>query len=106
MSQYTHTHTHTLTDTLTHNIVYLLCNFRLDLVHVRGKGGRPVSMLLTKDITETIQILIETRKVVSVSPKNTFAFVSSTRNSTKSLRGLKSLSKVIGRVADLERPEL
>ena len=86
--------------------MYLLCNFRLDLVHVRGKGERPVPMLLTKGITEAIQILIETRRVVGVSPKNIFVFAAPTRNSTKSLRGSKCLSTVIGRVADLERPDL
>ena len=86
--------------------MYLLWNFRLDLVHVRGKGGRPVPMLLTKGITEATEILIETRKVVGASPKNIFVFAAPTRNSTKSLRGSKCLSTVIGRVADLERPEL
>lgn len=31
-------------------------------------------MLLSKGTTEAIQILIETRKVVGVSPKNIFVF--------------------------------
>ena len=60
-------------------------------------------MLLTKGITEAIQILIETRRVVGVSPKNIFVFAAPIRNS---LRRSKCLSTVIGRVGDLERPDL
>ena len=54
-------------------------------------------MLLSKGTTEAIQILIETRKVVGVSPKNIFVFTAPTRNSMKSLCGSKHLSTVIGR---------
>lgn len=54
-------------------------------------------MLLSKGTTEAIQILIETRKVVGVSPKNIFVFTAPTRNSMKSLCGSKYLSTVIGR---------
>ena len=54
-------------------------------------------MLLSKGTTEAIQILIETRKIVGVSPKNIFVFTAPTRNSMKSLSGSKYLSTVIGR---------
>ena len=70
------------------------------------KVGDQYLCYLTEGIREAIQILIETRKVVGVSPKNIFVFAAPTRNSTKSLHGSKCLSTVIGSVADLERWEL
>ena len=75
-------------------------------MHVRGKGGRPVPMLISKETETAIQLLIDTRKIVGVSPENVFVFAAPTRKSKKALRGSKCLSTVIGRIPSLQRPDL
>lgn len=75
-------------------------------MHVRGKGGRPVPMLISKETETAIQLLIDTREIVGVSPENVFVFAAPTRKSKKPLRGSKCLSTVIGRIPSLQRPDL
>lgn len=47
---------------------------RLDLVQIRGKRGRTVPVILTKEIKEGIDLLLATRERVGINPKNIYVF--------------------------------
>ena len=73
------------------------------MVHVLGKSGRPMPVLLSKETKTAIQLLIDTQEIVDVSPENVFIFAAPTRTSKKALRGSKCFSNV-GRIPSLQRP--
>ena len=52
--------------------VYGCC--RLKVVQVIGKRSRPVPILITQDMTESMDILLETRAAGGVLPSNAFFF--------------------------------
>ena len=56
-------------------------------VKVRGKRGRGVPMLLTKDMDDTLNLLVECRDVVGISSANPYIFTSGTSANAPPLRG-------------------
>ena len=60
----------------------------LSIVHVRGKGGRHVPLL------------VEKRAAVGVCPHNLYLFPAPTRQSKKPLRGYQCMGNVIKRVSE------
>eukprot|EP00112_Aurelia_sp_Birch-Aquarium-sp1_P004128 Seg1469.8 transcript_id=Seg1469.8/GoldUCD/mRNA.D3Y31 product="hypothetical protein" protein_id=Seg1469.8/GoldUCD/D3Y31 len=79
-----------------------LCK-RLDLVYIKGKRGRKVPILMTKEIVKSIEALIASRDSVGVSDENKYVFAAPTRGSAKHLRGPDCLNTAVSKV-DLENP--
>lgn len=75
----------------------------LELVDIRGKRGRRVPIILTPDITENIQLLIENRKEMCILPENEYVFA--IPNSFNSIRGHDCLKKFCI-AANLKEPSL
>ena len=73
----------------------LFNNFRLQLVHVRGKQ---VPILLTESMVESIDLLIQFRSDVGVSSNNPYVFAAPTRDSTNALRGYVALGNVTKKI--------
>ena len=69
-----------------------LCN-TFKRVEVRGKRGRKVPMLLNKELTSAIQLLINTREAVGVNENNIYVFAIPTGNSLQFIRGNDALRK-------------
>ena len=80
--------------------------FRLVLVHVRGKRGRQVPILLTEEFVEAIDCLNSTRQAVGVSENNLYVFATPSRNSKNPIRGYQCLSNITKCIAGMEKPEL
>ena len=80
-------------------------HFSLEVVHVRGKRGRQVPILLGADEIAGIETLIEYRNVVGVLSSNVFVFAAPSRGSKKALRGNDCMRKVLQQVSDLKCPE-
>ncbi|XP_057291533.1 uncharacterized protein LOC130614143 isoform X3 [Hydractinia symbiolongicarpus] len=78
---------------------------RLDLVHVRGKRGRQVPVLLLPDVVVAIDTLISTREAIGISDSNRFLFPTPSRGSKNPLRGYVCISNVTKKIANLESPE-
>jgi hypothetical protein len=67
--------------------------YRLDMVEIRGKRGNKVPIILTKDIKESIDLLIRTRKNVGIPDKNPFVFARPTKQSLKNIRACDCLKR-------------
>ena len=70
--------------------------------------GRRVPIILTPDVIEAMDMLIETRTAVGVATKNRYVFAAPTRNSLNPLRGNDCLSSVVQKVDEavgLKLPE-
>ena len=78
----------------------------MQLVYIRGKRGRQVPVLLTLDVVEPINLLIETRKMVGVSDRNIYLFPAPTRGSLNPLRGYQCMAELIKHVDTLQMPDL
>ena len=79
----------------------LFC-FRLDMVQIRGKRGRAVPLLLTKDVKQAISVLQEQREASGVLAENPYVFARP-RNSKRPIRGWDCLKAVATR-ANLKEP--
>ena len=75
------------------------------MVHVKGKRGRQVPVLLSKIDEDAIAALIEFRSSVSVLQENVFVFAAPTRDSKNFLRGNDGICKVLKAVTELKHPE-
>ena len=84
--------------------ILILALFRLQLLFVRGKRGRNVPVLLTKDLIQAFIALIDTRATVGIINKNKFVFAAPTRSSLLYLRGHDSMVSVT-KGCDLRCPE-
>ncbi len=82
---------------------FSICDCRLDLVYIKGKRGRKVPVIMTKEIVKAIEALISTRNSVGVAPENKFIFAAPTGGSLKYLRGPDCLSAVVNHL-DMENP--
>lgn len=76
---------------------------QLTVVDIVGKRGRRVPVLLTCDVKDCIEILIETRNTVGIAENNPFVFAR-TEKSVLSIRGNDCLRKC-SLEAGLERPQ-
>ena len=75
------------------------------MVHVKGKRGRQVPVLLSKIDEDAIAALIEFRSNVGVLHENVFVFAAPTRGSKNFLRGNDGACKVLNAVTELKHPE-
>ncbi|XP_033759896.1 uncharacterized protein LOC117342041 isoform X2 [Pecten maximus] len=62
-------------------------------VEIRGKKGRKVPVLLTKDLIEAIDLLLKAREKVGVSKDNPFIFARMNYGSNKAIRASDALRK-------------
>jgi len=85
-------------------VVFLFC-FRLDMVHLPGKGvgARRVPLLLTPDVLPVIDVLLSRREECGVPPDNVYFFA--VPASYGYLNGWQTMDRV-SREADLLKPEL
>lgn len=75
----------------------------MELLYIRGKRGRKVPVVLTKDVINSIHQLIATREAVGVKKGNTYIFAAPTRDSLCHLRGHDCLSNVAAQ-CELKNP--
>ena len=68
------------------------------MAYVRGKRGRKVPIILSKDVIKAMDCLIQTRSTVGVEPGNKFVFAAPTRGSVNFLRGHDCLAAVVDRL--------
>jgi len=81
---------------------YLCCYFRLKVVHVVGKRHRPVPILLTGDMVDSMEALLNTRSMC-ITPTNKYFFALS--HSTGHL-SFYTVLKSVAKRAGLKRPDL
>ena len=61
------------------------------MVEIEGKRGRKVPVILTKDMKQSIDLLIKTRKQVGIPDDNPYVFARVNRESLRHIRGWDSL---------------
>ncbi|XP_068746319.1 uncharacterized protein [Montipora capricornis] len=66
---------------------------RLDMVEIVGKRGRKVPVILTAEMTRSIDLLIKTRKAVGIQERNPYVFARPNRQSLQYMRGWDCLRK-------------
>ena len=64
------------------------------MVEIQGKRGRKVPLLLTKEIKEAMQLLVEKREEVNINPANPYLFATPSATSVKHLRSWDCLHKL------------
>lgn len=83
---------------------FVFINLRLDLLYLRGKRGRKVPVILTKDVVKGIVTLIDTRVVIGIKKDNKYIFAAPTRGSMSYLPGHLCLSSVVEK-CQLKNPD-
>ena len=63
------------------------------MVEIRGKRGRKVPVILTTEMTSSINLLIKTRKVVGIPDENPYVFPRPSRQSLEHMRACDCLRK-------------
>lgn len=66
---------------------------RLDMVEIMGKRGRKVPVILTAEMTRSIDLLIKTRKAVGIQERNPYVFARPNRQSLQYMRAWDCLRK-------------
>jgi len=66
---------------------------RLDMVEIRGKRGRKVPVILTTEMTNSINLLIKKRKDVGIPDENPYVFARPSRQSLDHMRACDCLRK-------------
>ena len=56
------------------------------MVEIRGKRGRKVPVLLTKEVKKAMVLLVEKRDAVGINPRNLYLFARPSGNSVSHLR--------------------
>ena len=79
-----------------------LCK-RYKLIELRGKRGRRVPIILTKDVEKSMQLLVQLRSKVGVAATNPYVFSIPTCGSTKNVRGPDAMRKHLKK-CDLKCP--
>lgn len=76
------------------------------MVEIKGKRGRKVPILLTKDVKKAIDVLVEKRSEVGVNPDNPYLFAATGNGSLGHLRPWECMKKVAtNEDLQLEKPE-
>ncbi|XP_068758091.1 uncharacterized protein [Montipora capricornis] len=79
---------------------------RLDMVEIKGKRGRKVPLLLTKEVKEAIDVLVKKRTEVGINQKNPYLFAATASGSLGHLRPWECMRKVVtSDELKLEKPE-
>lgn len=76
----------------------------MELVRIQGKCRRPVPILLTKEVTEYIDVLLKYMLAVGINKKNPFVFATVFGSSLDRLRVCDSV-RIICRQANLKNPD-
>lgn len=79
--------------------------FSLCLVHVRGKRGRQVPVLLTCVEESAIEVIIRYRDAIGINKENLYVFAAPTRDSKNFLRGNDVMCKLLKDIKGLQSPE-
>ena len=64
------------------------------MVEILGKRGRKVPVLLTKEIKDAMQLLVDKREVVHINPRNQYFFATPNATSLTHLRHWECLQKL------------
>ena len=75
------------------------------MIHVCGKRGRQVTVLISIVKEDAIKMLKEKRSVISTVDGNPFIFACPNRASKNSLRGNEAMLKELNCIKDLQNPE-
>ncbi|XP_068712639.1 uncharacterized protein [Montipora foliosa] len=67
---------------------------RLDMVEIIGKRGKKVPVILTAEMTRSIDLLIKTREAVAIPEKNPFVFARPNRQSLQCMRAWDCLRNI------------
>ena len=78
---------------------------KIKLVEVRGKRGRKVPILISKEMEKNIMLLINLRCNVGVNLLNPFIFAIPSGNSMANIRGNDAMRKHVGMIPDLRYPD-
>ena len=96
-------HLYLITDFAVFSILHLS---RMDMVETNGKRGRKVPILLTKEVREAIDVLVEKRSEVGVNPNNPYIFAATGNGSLGHLRPWECMKKLAtNEDLQLEKPE-
>ena len=79
--------------------------YRLEFVHVRGKRGRQVPVLLLPDVVKAIDVLVKVRDAVSIDGNNLYLFPTPTRGSKNPFRVCQCLTNVARKIDGFKSPE-
>lgn len=87
------------------NAIFIYLYFRMDMVHLPGKGigSRRVPILLTKDVVQSMDVLVDKRLECGIPPTNLYFFATPTDNGF--LNGWQAM-KNVAVAAKLDKPEL
>ncbi|XP_070538112.1 uncharacterized protein [Ptychodera flava] len=80
-----------------------LCK-KMKIVHIRGKRGRDVPVILSSDLKAQIDLLMETREKVGINPRNQYVFAC-LKDSEMPVRGSTALHKY-ALSAELKAPDI
>ena len=69
-----------------------LCKY-FKRIEIRGKRGRKVPLLITKELESAIQLIVSLRGPIGVNPNNKFVFAIPTANSLNYIRGNDAIRK-------------
>ena len=72
-----------------------LIPFKLDMVEIRGKRGRKVPVILTREIRESIDLLNRTRATVGIPDENPYVFARPSRQSLGHIRAWDCMRKFV-----------
>lgn len=76
------------------------------MVEIKGKRGRKVPLLLTKEVKEAIDVLVKKRTEVGINKENPYLFAATGNGSLGHLRPWECMRKVVtGDELKLEKPE-
>ena len=64
------------------------------MVDIQGKRGRKAPLLLTKEMKEVMQLLVEKREVVKINQRNPYLFATPSPRSVSHLRSWDCLHKL------------
>lgn len=78
----------------------------MEVLYLRGKRGNKVPLLMTKDISLSMELLIKTRQLIGIPKENVYVFPAPSRNSTSHLRGNDCLATIVKNCPQLKFPNL
>lgn len=68
---------------------------RLDMVEIKRERGRKVPLLLTEEVKQAMDVLVETRSEVGINPENPYLFATTGNGSLGHLRPWECMKKVV-----------
>lgn len=76
------------------------------MVEIKGKRGRKVPLLLTEEVEQAMDVLVEMRREVGINPENPYLSATTGNGSLAHLRPWECMRKVVtSDELKLEKPE-